>query len=50
MSLVADMALMSCRWVKTDMGQGFADAVGVEDPPLEMDVCVKELLVQVSTH
>jgi hypothetical protein len=37
-------------WVKTDMGQGFADAVGVETPPMEMEVCVKGLLEQVSSY
>jgi hypothetical protein len=35
-------------WVKTDMGQGFANAVGVESPPVKLDVCVKGLLEQVS--
>jgi hypothetical protein len=39
--------LMWCRWVKTAMGQGFADAVGVKTPPMELDFCVKGLLKQV---
>jgi hypothetical protein len=37
-------------WVKTEMGQGFASAVGVEAPPMKLDDCVKGLLEQVSTH
>lgn len=29
------------------MGQGFADAVGVKEPPMEIEDSVKELLKQV---
>lgn len=34
-------------WVKTDMGQGFADAVGYKEPPMGIEECVKGLLEQV---
>ena len=43
-------ALILESWVKTNMGQGFANAVGVETPPMELDVCVKGLLEQVSSR
>ena len=45
-----NLVLMHRRWVKTDMGQGFADAVGVKAPPMELDVCVKGLSEQVRTN
>lgn len=43
------LVLMWCRWVKTNMGQGFANAMGVKAPPIELDVCVNGLLEQVGT-
>jgi norsolorinic acid ketoreductase len=34
-------------WVKTSMGQGFADAVGYSEPPMTIDECIKGFLIQV---
>ena len=42
------LVLMPHSWVRTDMGQGFADAVGIKQPPLALEESVEKLLVQVS--
>lgn len=38
-----------CRWLKTENGQNFADAVGVEEAPMEVNVAVGKIMEQVST-
>ena len=39
--------LTGCRWVKTDNGQLFADAIGFEAPPMTLDDSVNGVLKQV---
>lgn len=34
-------------WVQTDMGQAFADAVGVQQPPMAIQESTEKLLVLV---
>ena len=35
-------------WVKTANGQAFADSIGVEEPPMGLDVAVDGIVAQVS--
>jgi hypothetical protein len=36
------------RWVKTENGQIFADAIGVQEPPMSLEESVSGVLKQVS--
>lgn len=40
--------VMSNRWVRTEMGQDFADSFGFKEPPLTLEESVRGLLEQVS--
>jgi hypothetical protein len=37
------------RWVKTENGQNFADAVGAKEPPMTIEQSVNGVLAQVCT-
>jgi len=38
------------RWVKTNMGQSLADAVGVKEPPMAVEDSARHVLAQVRSH